>query len=273
MRRKRSRQRRSRQAEEDEMNAYLEKTLGTAFIESLNKPSKSSIEVIPTGSDELDHSVLQIGGLPRGRIVELYGPESAGKTTLALHVIAECQRLGGVCAFIDADHALDLNYAQKIGVRIEGLILSRPQSGEEAFAITEELLASGGADIVVVDSLAALPTSSEEEYQSEMIESGVVSILAVVQESAGLVILINQIRSKVDAYGDPATTAGEPTLQRYSSIRMRLSKAGLIYDGHQVVGSRSHIQCVQNKLAAPFKEALLTFSFCGGMKKKTKGIR
>ena len=260
MRRKRSRQRRSRQAEEDEMNAYLEKTLGTAFIESLNKPSKSSIEVIPTGSDELDHSVLQIGGLPRGRIVELYGPESAGKTTLALHVIAECQRLGGVCAFIDADHALDLNYAQKIGVRIEGLILSRPQSGEEAFAITEELLASGGADIVVVDSLAALPTSSEEEYQSEMIESG-------------LVILINQILSKVDAYGDPATTAGEPTLQRYSSIRMRLSKAGLIYDGHQVVGSRSHIQCVQNKLAAPFKEALLTFSFCGGMKKKTKGIR
>ena len=222
------------------------------------------IPAIPTGSLGLDIA-LGIGGLPKGRIVEIYGPESSGKTTLTLEVIAQCQKMGGTAAFIDAEHALDPIYAEKLGVNVDELLVSQPDTGEQALEVADIMVASGGIDILVVDSVAALVPKAEIEgemgdhhvgLQARLMSQALRKITGNVQKSDTLVIFINQIRHKIGVmFGSPETTAGGNALKFYSSVRMDIRRIGTVKDGDEAVGNETRVKVVKNKVSPPFKQA------------------
>ncbi|QQG35129.1 MAG: recombinase RecA [Deltaproteobacteria bacterium] len=244
----------------------IEKQFGKGSIMRLgtNEPLISDIEVISTGSLNLDFS-LGIGGYPRGRIVEIYGPESSGKTTLALHAIAEVQTKGGVAAFIDAEHALDINYAKKLGIKIEDLLISQPDTGEQALEIADMLVRSGSIDLIVVDSVAALVPKVEIEgemgdshigLQARLMSQALRKITATLSKSGTSIIFINQLRMKIGiAFGNPETTPGGNALKFYASVRLDIRKIGSIKNGDQAIGNRTRVKIVKNKVAPPFREA------------------
>ena len=242
----------------------IEKQFGKGSIIKMDEEANKDIEVISTGCLTLDYA-LGVGGLPRGRIIEIYGPESSGKTTVALHVIAEAQKLGGVAAFIDAEHALDPNYASKLGVDINNLYVSQPDTGEQALEITEQLVRSGGVDIVVVDSVAALTPKAEIDgemgdsfigLQARLMSQALRKLTSGISKSNTLVIFINQLREKVGVmFGSPETTPGGKALKFYSSVRMDVRKVETLKSGQDMVGSRTRVKVVKNKVAPPFKQA------------------
>ncbi len=245
--------------------AQIEKQYGKGSIIKMDETNYGEgIDVIPTGCLPLDMA-LGVGGLPRGRIVEIYGPESSGKTTVALHVIAEAQRMGGTAAFIDAEHALDPIYAQKLGVDIGAMYVSQPDTGEQALEITEQLVRSGGVDIVVIDSVAALTPKAEIDgemgdsfigLQARLMSQALRKLTGVTSKSKTLVIFINQLREKVGVmFGNPETTPGGKALKFYSSVRLDVRKVDTIKNGQDMVGSRTRVKVVKNKVAPPFKTA------------------
>jgi len=243
----------------------IEKQFGKGAIMRLGDDTSSlSIPSIPTGSLGLDVA-LGIGGVPRGRVVEIFGPESSGKTTLALHILAEAQRLGGVAAFIDAEHAMDPVYARALGVDIENLLISQPDTGEQALDITETLVRSGAVDIVIVDSVAALVPKAEIEgemgdshmgLQARLMSQAMRKLTGTISKSKTSVIFINQIRMKIGVmFGNPETTPGGNALKFYSSVRMDIRKIATLKDAGEVTGSRTRVRVVKNKVAPPFREA------------------
>ncbi len=243
----------------------IEKQFGKGSIMRLgiNDALVQDIATIPTGSLSLDLA-LGIGGLPRGRVAEIYGPESSGKTTLTLHVIAEAQKLGGVAAFVDAEHALDVNYARKLGVKTDDLLISQPDTGEQALEIADMLVRSGGVDILVVDSVAALVPRAEIEgemgdshmgLQARLMSQALRKLTGSIHRSKTLVVFINQIRMKIGVmFGNPETTTGGNALKFYSSVRLDIRRIGSLKDGDNVIGNRTRVKVVKNKLAPPFKE-------------------
>ncbi|HKV04285.1 MAG TPA: recombinase RecA [Candidatus Acidoferrales bacterium] len=245
--------------------AQIEKSYGKGSIMRLgNRDVLVPVSVIPTGSISID-AALGVGGFPRGRVIEVYGPESGGKTTLTLHVIAEAQNAGGIAAFIDAEHALDPTYARKLGVDVDNLLVSQPDNGEQALEIAEALIRSGGVDVVVVDSVAALVPRAELEgemgepqmgLQARLMSQALRKLTAIVSKSRTCLIFINQIREKIGVmFGNPETTTGGRALKFYSSIRVDIRRIQSIKDGDRVVGSRTRAKIVKNKVAAPFREA------------------
>jgi recombination protein RecA len=242
----------------------IEKHYGKGAIMRLGADEKIDVAVIPTGCLSLDLA-LGIGGIPRGRVVEIFGPEASGKTTLALHVIAEAQRKGGVAAFIDAEHALDVAYARKLGVRTEDLLISQPDSGEQAMEIAEILVRSNAIDIAVVDSVAALVPRSEIEgdmgdaqmgSQARLMSQALRKLTAAISKSLTTVIFINQIRHKIGVmFGNPETTTGGNALKFYASMRLDIRKISTIKQGDENIGAHARVKVVKNKLAPPFKEA------------------
>jgi recombination protein RecA len=244
--------------------ADIEKQFGKGALMRLGAGSApAEVDVISTGSIGLDIA-LGTGGLPRGRIVEIYGPESSGKTTLALHVLAEAQRLGGTCAFIDAEHALDVGYARKLGVKSDEVLISQPDCGEQALEITEMLIRSEAVDVVVVDSVAALVPRAELEgemgdshvgLQARLMSQALRKLTAAVSRTNTLVIFINQLRMKIGVmFGSPETTTGGNALKFYASVRLDIRRIGALKDGEQIVGNRTRVKVVKNKMAAPFRE-------------------
>ena len=242
----------------------IEKQFGKGSIMKLGDKSHEKIDVIPTGCIVLDYA-LGIGGVPRGRIVEIYGPESSGKTTVSLHIIAEAQKLGGMAAFIDAEHALDPVYAGKLGVNLDELYVSQPDNGEQALDICDKLVQSGGFDIVVVDSVAALAPKAEIEgemgdnfigLQARLMSQAMRKLTGIINKSNTCVVFINQLREKVGVmFGSPETTAGGKALKFYSSVRLDVRRVDSIKDGSDVIGNRTRVKVVKNKLAPPFKTA------------------
>jgi recombination protein RecA len=243
----------------------IEKQFGKGSIMRLGQRGAiAPIEVIPTGAISIDFA-LGIGGMPRGRVVEIYGPESSGKTTLALQVIAEAQRAGGMAAFVDAEHALDAQYAQKLGVDVENLLVSQPDHGEQALEIVEVLIRSGGVDVVVVDSVAALVPKAEIEgemgeaqmgLQARLMSQALRKLTGVVSKSKTTLIFINQLREKIGVmFGNPETTTGGRALKFYASVRVDIRRIASIKDGDHVIGGRTRVKVVKNKLAPPFREA------------------
>jgi recombination protein RecA len=245
--------------------SQIEKQYGKGSIMRLgNRDVLVPVSVIPTGSISID-SALGVGGFPRGRVIEVYGPESGGKTTLTLHVIAEAQKLGGIAAFIDAEHALDPVYARKLGVDVDNLLVSQPDNGEQALEIAEALIRSGGVDVVVVDSVAALVPKAELEgemgeptmgLQARLMSQALRKLTAIVSKSRTCLIFINQIREKIGVmFGNPETTTGGRALKFYATIRVDIRRIQSIKEGDRVVGSRTRAKIVKNKVAAPFREA------------------
>jgi len=243
----------------------IEKQFGKGSIMRLGEGTEiQPVAVVPTGSLGLDLA-LGVGGLPRGRVIEVYGPESSGKTTLALHAIAEVQRAGGVAAFVDAEHALDPTYARRLGVSLADLLISQPDTGEQALEIAEQLVRSGAVDLVVVDSVAALVPRAEIEgemgdahmgVQARLMSQALRKLTAVVSRNQSIVLFINQIRMKIGVvFGNPETTTGGNALKFYSSVRLDIRRIGQVKDGDAVVGSRTRVKVVKNKLAPPFREA------------------
>jgi recombination protein RecA len=243
----------------------IEKQFGKGSIMRLGqKDAVASIPAISTGSVSLDYA-LGIGGVPRGRVVEIFGPESSGKTTLSLQVIAEAQKLGGMAAFVDAEHALDAQYATKLGVDLENLLVSQPDNGEQALEIVEVLVRSGGVDVVVVDSVAALVPRAEIEgemgeaqmgLQARLMSQALRKLTGVVSKSKTCLIFINQLREKIGVmFGNPETTTGGRALKFYASVRIDIRRIGAIKDGDAVVGGRTRVKVVKNKVAPPFREA------------------
>ncbi len=245
--------------------AQIEKQFGKGSIMKLgDKGIGENIPVVSTGSLGLDIA-LGIGGLPRGRVVEIYGPESSGKTTLTLQVIAEMQKLGGTAAFIDAEHALDPNYAQKLGVNVEDLLISQPDTGEQALEIADMLVRSGSVDVVVIDSVAALTPRAEIEgemgdqlpgLQARLMSQALRKLTGNIKRTNTLVVFINQIRMKIGVmFGNPETTTGGNALKFYASVRLDIRRTGAIKDGEEVVGNETRVKVVKNKVAPPFREA------------------
>ena len=245
--------------------AAIEKQYGKGAIMRLGeKGAVPEVQVISTGSLGLDLA-LGIGGLPRGRVVEVYGPESTGKTTLALHAVAEAQRAGGVCAFIDAEHALDVNYARKLGVRVDDLLLAQPDCGEQALEITDMLVKSNAVDIVVIDSVAALVPKAELEgdmgdshmgLQARLMSQALRKLTGSCARSRTLVIFINQLRMKIGVmFGSPETTTGGQALKFYSSVRLDIRRISVLKEGETVIGSRAKVKVAKNKMSSPFREA------------------
>src|SRR5215469_8121905 len=245
--------------------AQIEKQYGKGSIMRLgNKDVLVPVSVIPTGSISID-AALGVGGLPRGRVIEIYGPESGGKTTLTLHVIAEAQKMGGIAAFIDAEHALDPIYARKLGVDVDNLLVSQPDNGEQALSIAEALIRTNAVDIIVVDSVAALVPKAELEgdmgepqmgLQARLMSQALRKLTAIVNKSKTCLIFINQIREKIGVmFGNPETTTGGRALKFYASIRIDIRRVQAIKEGDRVVGSRTRAKVVKNKVAAPFREA------------------
>ena len=242
----------------------IEKQFGKGSIMRLGKePMDREVHVVPTGSLGLDIA-LGIGGLPRGRIVEIYGPESSGKTTLTLHIVAEAQKRGGVCAFIDAEHALDVGYAKKLGVKTEELLVSQPDFGEQALEIADMLVRSNAIDVIVIDSVAALTPTAELEgemgdthvgLQARLMSQALRKLTAAIAKSRTMVVFINQIRMKIGVmFGSPETTTGGNALKFYSSVRLDIRRVGAIKKEEDVVGNRTRVKVVKNKMAPPFKE-------------------
>jgi len=249
----------------DSAMRQIEKDFGKGSIMRLGEASaKMNVETIPTGALSLDIA-LGVGGIPRGRVVEIYGPESSGKTTVALHMIAEAQKMGGYAAFIDAEHALDPDYARRLGVDVDNLLISQPDNGEQALEICDALVRSGAIDIIVIDSVAALVPRAEIEgemgdshvgLQARLMSQALRKLTGIISKSKCATIFINQIREKVGImFGNPETTTGGRALKFYSTIRMEVRKVEAIKNGNDVIGSRTRIKVVKNKVAPPFKQA------------------
>jgi recombination protein RecA len=243
--------------------SQIDRQFGKGSIMWLGENRKLDIEVIPTGSVSLD-AALGVGGIPRGRIIEIFGPESSGKTTMALHIVAEAQKLGGLAAFVDAEHALDAVYAKALGVDTDNLLISQPDTGEQALEITETLVRSGAVDAIVIDSVAALVPRAEIEgdmgdaqmgLQARLMSQAMRKLTAAISKSKSCVIFINQIREKIGVmFGSPETTTGGRALKFYSSVRLDIRRTGSIKEGEDIIGNRTKVKVVKNKVAPPFKE-------------------